>query len=467
MPTRFQRFLKFFLIAISLPLASPGSSAALPSTIPPSAQRVVLTNVMLIGDAASAAQLRNLVVEKGMIAAIHTSRPEIRPGDRVVDGAGRFASPGLIDMHVHVFDPSDLLMLLSHGITTARQMSGERKLLHFRNQVASGKLAGPQLVVASPVLNQKSRYASGSAHRFVTGPQPARQLVARYHAMGYDLIKVYDGLAPDTWAAIIDESEQRGMPVAGHPPFSLTMPEVLEASLQSVEHAEMLYQAPLGHSKDPARLAGLLEHIGGHAFYLTPTLVVWDDLAHLAHEHATFERAFRRDVVNPALMQHLETTVERISKVKESAEWLDKSSYLALIARKVHEHGGKLLIGSDSGFLTNSGVGTIKEMALLRRAGIAPAAIMGFATKNGAAALGMDKLGTLDVGMQADLVLTRHDPREQLDTYHAIEGVMADGVYHDAAAVIAMKQAATRHMSWFRTLRWQLIEQFDQWRDSL
>lgn len=453
-------FRSLFLSAFLFVLIGPTVTAA------ERPRRLVFNDVMLIRDAGSPAQRGHVVVEGVLIAAVGEGSFQPQPRDQVIDGAGRFLSPGLIDMHVHVFDPGDLRLLLAHGVTSARQMSGERKLLDLRQRVAQGKLAGPELIVASPMLNQRSRYASGSAHRFVSGPAHARRLVRRYQGAGYDLIKVYDGLAPDTWRAIIDEAQRRGIPVAGHPPFSIGLEQVLDARMQSVEHAEMIFQAPLDHSSDPARLDALLERIESRGFFFTPTLVVWDDLALLASDRAAFENAYRRDWVNPHLWRQLEPPFAAIAAEPRKQEWLDKSRYLALIAKRIHAHGGRLLIGSDSGYFTNSGAGTVKEMTLLRDAGLAGDQILTFATTNAAAALGRRDIGALAVGMQADMVLTGQDPRAALDTYRDIAGVVSDGRYRDEAAVRRLKAAASSHMGGLPTLFWSAADWFDRWRDS-
>lgn len=432
------------------------------------AQRLVLQNVSLIRSPhASVEKGSHLVVENGRISAVGAGDYSSAPGDLVVDCQGHFISPGLIDMHVHVFDPSDLLLLLAHGVTTARQMSGERKLLHFRELVKKGDIPGPTLIVASPVLNQRSRYASGHQHRFVENPDHARQLVARYHGMGYDLIKVYDGLGLETYSAIVEASAEYDLPIAGHPSFNFPLGEFITPLLQSIEHTEMLFQAPLSYSYDPAALQAFVEDIGQRSFYVTPTLVVFDDLARLANDRRAFLENFHEDYINPHLLQRLHPMLHDVSHIDEPEAWSRKSHYLGMISQALHIHGIPLLIGSDSGYLTVSGFGTISEIKLLHGAGITAKDVLQFATGNAASALGHGaNFGVLDVGMQADIVIIHSDPRANLDAYYALQGVIVDGVYWDAQAVAAMKEGAKAHMGRLETLHWYLLERIDQWRDS-
>lgn len=432
------------------------------------AQRLVLQNVSLIRSPhAPVEEASHVVVENGRISALGAGHYNAAPGDLVVDGEGHFVSPGLIDMHVHVFDPSDLLLLLAHGVTTARQMSGERKLLHFRERVKKGDMPGPTLVVASPVLNQRSGYASGSQHRFVENPNHARQLVTRYHRMGYELIKVYDGLSLDVYAAIVEASAEHNLPIAGHPSFNFPIRDFITPRLQSIEHTEMLFQAPLGYSYEPDALQTLVEDIGQRSFYVTPTLVVFDDLARLASDSETFLETLDDGYINPHLRQRLQPMLNDISHSDDAAAWSRKSRYLGEISRVLNVHGIPLLIGSDSGYVTVSGSGTVREMKLLHQAGITTENVLQFATENAARALGRGSdFGALSLGMQADLVITRSDPRRNLDAYYSLQGVLADGVYWDAQAIAAMKEGAKVHMTWLETLRWYVIERVDLWRDS-
>jgi len=40
----------------------------------------------------------------------------------VIDGSGKFLSPGLIDMHVHVWDEYELGLYLANGVTAIRNL---------------------------------------------------------------------------------------------------------------------------------------------------------------------------------------------------------------------------------------------------------------------------------------------------------------------------------------------------------
>jgi hypothetical protein len=75
-------------------------------------------------------------------------------------------------------------------------------------------------------------------------------------------------------------------------------------------------------------------------------------------------------------------------------------------------HGGRVTIGSDSGYIYKIyGFGTIREFELLQEAGFHPLEVIQSATLNGAQALGLeDQIGSISIGKFADLVVTEFNP---------------------------------------------------------
>ena len=78
--------------------------------------------------------------------------------------------------------------------------------------------------------------------------------------------------------------------------------------------------------------------------------------------------------------------------------------------------GGRVTTGSDSGFIYQLyGFSYVRELELLREAGFHPLEVIRSATLNGAEALGMDeKIGSIEIGKQADLILIEENPLKNL-----------------------------------------------------
>ncbi|HEX9972079.1 MAG TPA: amidohydrolase family protein [bacterium] len=69
-------------------------------------------------------------------------------------------------------------------------------------------------------------------------------------------------------------------------------------------------------------------------------------------------------------------------------------------------------------------------MELLTEAGLSTYEALQAATYNAAKCLGkLDEMGTLSVGKQADLVLLKKNPLEDIGNTRSINGVMAHGIW--------------------------------------
>jgi imidazolonepropionase-like amidohydrolase len=84
-----------------------------------------------------------------------------------------------------------------------------------------------------------------------------------------------------------------------------------------------------------------------------------------------------------------------------------------------------------------AGFGDQREVELLVEAGFTPVEAIHIATYNGAQYLGdLDKIGTIEPGKQADLVVTRGDPSQNIADIENIEIVFKDGIGYDSTKLI-------------------------------
>ncbi len=118
--------------------------------------------------------------------------------------------------------------------------------------------------------------------------------------------------------------------------------------------------------------------------------------------------------------------------------------------------GGRVTTGSDSGFIFQLyGFAYIRELELLREAGFHPLEVIRSATLNGAEALGMaDKIGSVEVGKQADFVIVAENPLQNFKVLYGTGAVrltaenevvraggitytISNGVIYDAKGLLA------------------------------
>jgi imidazolonepropionase-like amidohydrolase len=125
--------------------------------------------------------------------------------------------------------------------------------------------------------------------------------------------------------------------------------------------------------------------------------------------------------------------------------------------------GGRVAAGSDSGFIYKLyGFGYIRELELLREAGFHPLEVIRAATLKGAEALGAeDRIGTVEVGKLADLVVLEENPLQHLGSLYGtgairvdennepvrvggVKYTIKDGIVYDAKQLLADVRAIVR-----------------------
>jgi len=107
--------------------------------------------------------------------------------------------------------------------------------------------------------------------------------------------------------------------------------------------------------------------------------------------------------------------------------------------RKFAEAGGLLLAGEDptgyGGVL--AGFGDQRQVELLVEVGFTPAEAIRVASWNGARFLGEEKrIGSLEPGKQADLVVIHGDPSKTIADIEKVEFVFKDGIGYDSKKLI-------------------------------
>ncbi|MDQ5876117.1 MAG: amidohydrolase family protein, partial [Thermoproteota archaeon] len=99
----------------------------------------------------------------------------------------------------------------------------------------------------------------------------------------------------------------------------------------------------------------------------------------------------------------------------------------------MYNKGVQILSGSDiPNFGLIPGASLHNELELLTEAGIEPLEVIEIATNNGAEALGIDnRVGTIQTGKQADMIILTSNPIENISNTKEIEAVIVDGRFAD------------------------------------
>ncbi len=375
---------------------------------------------------------QTILIDENRIVTIGSAADiEIPSSARVIAGQGLFAVPGLVDLHVHM-ETDDLPLFLANGITTVREMNGSTETLELRTQVEDGARRGPRIYVAGPLLagvEQQWR------HRLVGDPDQAREEVLLQKAAGFDFVKVYDGLSTDTYQAIVATASELGLPIVGHIPSEVGLRGVVEHDQLSIEHVEQIMNVTVGHMPDRSRIADIVQTIRGGSTAVTPTLAAMEILG--SPRSAWFDGLFSRPEMAYAPTAMLNWW-ESLRQAPEARVTLrdtvtggtgSRIEFLRELTRELADAGVPILVGTDTpNPLLVPGFSLHHELEALVRAGLDPRRVLRAATRDAAIHLGAeDVFGTIQTGLQADIVLVGGNPFASLSHLRDVRGLVLRG----------------------------------------
>jgi hypothetical protein len=368
---------------------------------------------------------------------------------KVIDASGKYLIPGLWDMHVHSMSYENgkrfLPMLVAHGITGVRDMGSPLEdVLRLRRETGEGKIAGPRMVVAGPLLQGPLPFQLP----FITSVHNAAEasrVVIHLKERGVDFIKVQDALARDLYFAIAAEAKKQNIRFAGHTPPSISAMEATDAGQHSIEHlGGRFYGVLLSCSSREVELSGRIRGIVNEALraldekrepddseifrasFTRPLLDSYDE-----RKAAKLFSAFKKNgtwQVPTLLAQPLREALNggrtdlNAEDIRYGKQLLEKQSELVFAMQRA---GVKIMAGTD---LPPDGVNLHKELALLVGAGLSPLEALQSATRNPAEFLGrLGSLGTVERGKIADLVLLDANPLEDIQNTRKIHAVIVGG----------------------------------------
>src|ERR1035438_335843 len=156
-------------------------------------------------DGTGAAPVRDaaVVIHNGLIvAAGPRSKVKIPKDANVVDAHGKTILPGLWDMHAHFEQVEWGPIYLAAGVTTVRDCGNEFEFIPaVRDAIAQGRGLGPRLLLAG-IVDGSSTYTIGVER--VDTPEQARMWTDRYHAAGFQQMKIYSSVKLEELKAVAE-----------------------------------------------------------------------------------------------------------------------------------------------------------------------------------------------------------------------------------------------------------------------
>ncbi|TYC21421.1 amidohydrolase family protein [Micromonospora sp. MP36] len=395
---------------------NPGATAGKRPLTP---EPIVLTGAKLLDPlTGEVAENAVIVFERGKVALVGAAgteaaaRRSLGKSVRVVDVAGRFVLPGLLDAHVHVSTVANAQRALQSGATTLRSASttffqdiGVKALADYQPQsvprmVPAGLFVTPNLgdaILADPALAPLSTRPDG-----IRDPQDLAYLTGVNIDRGAEAVKTRAteraGLPEqdprqqvysyEQLAAVVAAGRRRKTPVLCHSHGEEGCYDAVRAGVSSLEHGTWVNEQTL-------------DLMARKGTFFTPTFSAVVDLAEPAGEYT-----------DPRL-------------VERGREMLP---VLQAAVAAAHERGVPIVAGTDTSYTpaTLSSIGG--EVAYIHQAGVPHLDAIRAATTSAARLFGLDgRAGRLARGHYADAIVVDGDPLSDITALQRLPMVIAGG----------------------------------------
>ncbi|MBS0422765.1 MAG: amidohydrolase family protein [Proteobacteria bacterium] len=438
---------------------------------------LVINDVTVIPmDKESADEHQVVTIHDGLIVSI-AKHSASQPGSNalVIDGQGKFLTPGLVDAHAHIiplrdklksqdsrysalkseaqtshpYDSAMLFPYLREGVTTVFHLGGGGSdVLELRDLIQRGIILGPRLVVGK-LIDGPPEAVVISMHKApppssIEHPETARdgrEAVKLAVAAHYDFIKSYQHLNQETYDAIETAAHAAHLITVGHLPelgcSNCVSPEhPFLVPMDDIAHAEELGRYAMQDDLDPSRLSVLTDWVLRSHSMLTPTLVSTRSILYMyVHRHV------------PPLPEEVLLTVDPITLnawLPEHTRYLSEDfrtqpgidrypagfDFDRVLTRQLFRSATPLLIGADAPTIPGIAYGysVHQEMLEINSLGLTPYQVLRAATVTPHELLGEgDRAGLIKVGQRADLVLLNANPLDDIRNARDITGVIVGG----------------------------------------
>ena len=457
---------KIFLPIIVLLLVSCSASDTQHDT---SSASIAIEHVTIIDAKNGLQEDMTVIFEADEIRHVSPS-PSAPAASKTIDGTGKFLIPGLWDMHVHLtyddrFTGTMPATFLSYGITSVRDTGGLlSKIIPVVEEMRKPGAIAPRVYFSGPLLDGEHVVYDGNSRPEIgvrnEDVARARQNVQALKARGADFIKIYELVSPAVFATLVEEANSLNMPIASHVPLSMTAstagPHV--GSMEHLRNVEL--DCANNHAElHRARLQALLDYVPGsghelrsslHNSQRIPAVEAFNEercAAVLSALKSTTQvptlRLNAMALIPPFERSDWQAALQDMAPEVQS-EWLTPPSwfepdmakrevrfqkYSIEMVGRMHKAGVPIGAGTDTPIgMAIPGYSLHNELAFLVRAGLTPLEALKSATIRPAEFLNLEnKMGTIEVGKVADLVLLSANPLEDIGNTRKIELVISKG----------------------------------------
>lgn len=428
---------------------------------------------------------QTVIVEGKLIAGIGPDAEMAIPvGATIIEGGGHYLMPGLADMHAHYHGDYErdafFNFFLKNGITTVRLLQSfpTDVIMIWQDEIRHGRLFGPNL------------FSCGLLFDDPVIP-PETMLTTRRN---YDFVKLYSYLSASEFTATMRLAKQEKIYTIGHVPFLVGLDGVTAAGMNEVAHITELDFDLVDYPRDESlrnqlmgvaytywvrdfysspgpqaylgsvdeRLDSIVSKVKNAGMFVNTTLIVTHLMVEQLFEKEKFiqrpELKYMLKGFMPEYLAGNNCYQRMMGSLMEANEdliggddgrtFLD--TYLEInrrLTKKLHDAGVLLLLGTDTPTLNAvpvvPGYSFHEELQLLCGCGLSPYETIKTATVNAGIAAqamtGTNPIGTIEVGKQADFVLTAKNPLQDVANIQEMIGVMVQGRWLSKDALDGLK----------------------------
>jgi imidazolonepropionase-like amidohydrolase len=390
-----------------------------------------IVNVRLI-DGLGGPPLENAVVliqGNRILQAGPANQVSVPEGTEITDGSGMSLLPGLIDAHLHnVNNNKALHAILTNGVTTIRDPGHPFRFyqsLHFaQTKLPRVYLTGAHLDGYPGVYLDQASLVRSTDH--------VRTLIRDYVTQGGSGIKIYFRLPLKYFETVIQTAEFYHIPVVAHLEL-VDADDAILAGLHGVEHVTSFGTA-LARPEDAREFREGVQ--ADNNYRRDGRYLLWSKIDLSADR---VKEVLALAVQNNVVLSPTLTTFERQFGDEEVEEYQAKGFKNMLdFVGMAHQAGVTVVTGShNSGKYAQRGLAYQREMELLVAAGMSPLEVISSSTLHNARYFRtQDRLGSIESGKLADLILVEGDPSVDIKAMYAIKKVMLNGEWVDAAAMV-------------------------------
>ncbi len=407
------------------------------------AQIIDVTNGQILNDNAVLVQdgvIKEIGLYEELIDRYRTAKKK--------DASNKYLVPGLWDSHVHVdqlsYEPDHSLDMLSlytmNGVTSIREMGGDWNAIKPMKLASTTRKDLPEIYSAGPIFENKAfidwvaeidNDPEFKEQRIgLTTVEKVKAKMDSVIDLGVDFLKIRTAPSAEVFFELIDQAEQKGIKVFGHVDSKVDLYEAVDAGIGSLEHFDIFQLSGMTDSKMDSIIIRMKELNTGYS----PTLIYFKRFRIYEKEE---QRNFLEDSLSKKYSQSAfvsnslrDKAFLSLRRAEESqVPWKELEENFLKFAERIVEEGVFVLAGTDgANGLIIPGFSLHEELELYSvELKMSNLSILQSATINPARVLGINNLGIIEEGYQANILVLDANPLDDIQNLNRINSVINKG----------------------------------------